>query len=240
MCQFCCLQAVKSPREHRGPAPLDLLLMKKPHGMNRPLKPFTLHPSSLPLVSSRSVGRVLLPQSALRPGPEDVDAGAARHRAGPLQGQQVVLAASVGRPTNRCPVARGGEYGQTDGMAMRQERKGRKSERKKGPKHHPSIPSIPFNTDRSDQFGLIVYRPSCHFSSLPVWSAPTFNFRGPSGAGRRARVGTWERALFERDTNLAYRKRCGSILSSERVGSSNSPQGFPRLHPSRECDCHFV
>ena len=33
MCQFCCLQAVKSPREHRGPAPLDLLLMKKPHGI---------------------------------------------------------------------------------------------------------------------------------------------------------------------------------------------------------------
>ena len=98
-------RAARWPRAHRGPASLDLLLMKKPHGMNRPsVRNSRFIPFPSPLPCFRSVLGLVLPQSALRPGPgrrrPHVDAGPARHRAGPLQGEQVVLAAGVGRPTN--------------------------------------------------------------------------------------------------------------------------------------------
>ena len=57
VCQFCCLRAAaRWPRAHRGPASLDLLLMKKPHGIALPFLPLrcSTHSCVIPLVSDPS------------------------------------------------------------------------------------------------------------------------------------------------------------------------------------------
>ena len=101
-------------------------------------------------------------------------------------------------------------------------------------KHRPSVrPSVrPFNADRSDQFGLIVYRPSFIIHpSLVTWSARSLLRLLPGSGPRGLESGLGSKRAFRRDTNLAYRKRCGGFLSAERVRRTSLPSAAEGCGP---------